>query len=118
MNQTLILLVDGDREGLEHSRASLESLGFLVLAAAGPTEAQRCLETFKPSAILLEVRASDSAGLDIARGLKSQPETRTIPLIGLGAQPDQDVCDAWLTRPFDAARLGEAITHGVARVSR
>ena len=77
-----ILIVDDDAELVESMRAVLEAKGHAVLAAANGTEGYQKAKKDKPDLMLLDVMMThDSEGFEVARQIKEDPETRSIPVI-------------------------------------
>lgn len=102
-----ILIIDDDFDTLKLVGIMLERKGFEILAA---TTGAKGLETAKnelPDLILLDVMIPDLDGYEIARTLRSNPETESIPIIMFTAksQVDDKVegleagADAYITKP-------------------
>jgi PAS domain S-box-containing protein len=91
----------------------LEEGGYRVVEAGTSAEATR-LAKDHPDLIVLDVRLPDGNGFDIARELKSKPDTASIPLLllsasfttpGARAQGLDAGADGYLTHPVEPAVL-------------
>jgi len=103
-----ILVVDDDLDMLDALRFMLEDEGYLVQT----TEKGEYAESLRdgngelPDLILLDVLLSGKDGRTICRTLKSQDETRHIPIVMLSAHPDAEAsskavgADAFVAKPF------------------
>ncbi len=104
-----ILVVDDDVDILGAIEAMLEDVGYAVKTTekADYAEALPDGNGGLPNLIILDVLLSGKDGRLICRKLKSQPETRHIPIVMISAHPDaaQSVAevgaDAFLAKPFD-----------------
>jgi len=112
-----ILVVDDEPDILEFLRELLEDEGYIVLAS----DKGECLEQLHngglPDLILLDVLLSGKDGRTIVRYLKSQEETKAIPIIMFSAHPNAEVAarqagaEDFLAKPFDIDVLLEKIAH-------
>lgn len=85
MPQT-IMIVDDDQMNRELMETVLKRTGYAVKHANSGAQALRLLSTETlPNMILLDVRLGEMSGYDICAQLKSEPETRPIPIIILTA---------------------------------
>jgi len=111
-----ILLVDDDEVFVEAMIAILESR-FRVRSAKNGTEAFREIDEERPDLIVLDVMMDYmSEGFDVARKLREDPETKSIPLIMLtGVDERYDYreevdeswvpCDRFLEKPVELGTL-------------
>ena len=76
-----VLIVDDNQQNLELLQAYLESLPCKLLGAADGIEALDMIETHKPDLILLDVMMPRMSGFEVCSKLKSDPATRSIPII-------------------------------------
>ena len=87
----------------------LRAWGCEVELAADATEAFECLAQQRPWLSLLDLQLPDIAGFEVARRLKADPATATIPIIAVtgysGAETRQAAldagCDDFATKPVD-----------------
>jgi CheY-like chemotaxis protein len=115
--QTLLLIEDNDLNRDMLARR-LTRADFDVLACAGATDGIELAQRRQPSIILMDLRLPEFNGWDAAKLLKSDPQTRHIPLIALTAHAMEGDraralaagCDDYDTKPIDLPRLLEKIT--------
>ncbi len=106
MAQT-ILIIDDDIDTLKLVGIMLERKGFRILASTTGDKGLALAEKEIPDLILLDVMIPDVSGYDIARAIRSNPKTETIPIIMFTArsQVDDKVegleagADAYITKP-------------------
>src|ERR1700730_2768827 len=102
-----ILVVDDERDILEFLQVILEDEGYAVVT----TDKDEYLENIHrgglPDLILLDLLLSGKDGREIVKYLKSQEETRHIPVIMLSAHPSAEEtarlagADDFVAKPFD-----------------
>src|SRR5579862_9906139 len=108
-----ILIIDDDSENRKLLRFRLEKSGYEVREGTNGEEALREIEREKPDLVFLDVRIPKVDGWQVCRGLKSNPETKDIPVVMLtgcsqDAQEDygrQCGADDYVTKPWDARRV-------------
>ena len=76
-----ILVVDDNPQNLELLVAYLESLGCQVITAVDGLEAIDRVRAETPDLILLDVMMPRMSGFEVCRKLKTDPETRDIPIL-------------------------------------
>jgi len=77
-----ILIVDDDPEFVNATRELLEAEGHMVMTASNGEQGYAAAKSEKPDLMLLDVMMTHaSEGFDIARRLKSDPETQHLPVI-------------------------------------
>ena len=115
-----ILVIDDDIDILSVMEILLTMKGFEVeVAARGDTTFPK-IKTFKPDIILLDVLISGQDGRTICRKLKSNNETRHIPVIMFSAHPGAAAsiaeygADDFIAKPFDVANLLIKVNHQLA----
>ncbi len=81
MKKNKILVVDDDLDTLEFVKTLLEFEGYDVETAANGQDALTTVSTTIPDLIILDVRLPGMDGYEICRRLKSQPDSRAIPVI-------------------------------------
>ena len=108
-----ILVVDDDDAILEAIQISLELDEYIVCTANDGKSAIAVAIREKPDMIILDVLLSGDDGRDVARTLKGDQTTATIPIVMVSAHPNvhQTVLDAgaddFLAKPFDINDLLE-----------
>lgn len=109
-----ILIVDDDLDILEAERQILSDHGYRVVVARDGAEAQRAISAGPPpSVIVLDIQMPGVDGPAFARALRQG--LRHVPLVVLtgASEPkrEADRCnaEAYLSKPFDAARLVDLV---------
>ncbi len=118
-----ILNVDDTDEHRYAVTRQLRKAGFNVIEAKNGREALEKATT-KPNLIILDVNLPDMLGFDVARRLRSAPQTRQIPIIHLSAtypsdlgRPESSESGAvrFLEHPHDLLELIEAVREELRR---
>ncbi|MDC7224374.1 MAG: response regulator [Spirochaetales bacterium] len=112
LNGKSILIADDEEYIRRHIAKGLRSRGLTVLEA-GTGEEVLSLVVEKPHVIIMDIQMPGMDGFSVARRLKDQPETATIPLILLSARAqDQDIekgyamgADKYLTKPVTFTQI-------------
>ena len=107
-----ILLVEDNEMNRDMLSRRLERKGFEVLIAVDGQEGVNMARSESPS-LLLDMSLPVMDGWEAVRKLKEDPETKSIPVLGLSAHamtPDRDKainagCDDYDTKPVDIKRL-------------
>ncbi len=76
-----ILVVDDNEQNLELLVAYLDTLGCRVVTAADGVAALEKVRDKAPDLILLDIMMPRMSGFEVCRKLKTDPETRDIPII-------------------------------------
>ena len=114
MKRPKILLVDDDLNSLSAYARILELADYEVLSATTGEECLRLAKAEHPDLILLDVRLPDLDGLEVCRGIKSDPETAQILVInvtGVSTSQDDEAAgieagaDAYLPKPVHLRTL-------------
>jgi CheY-like chemotaxis protein len=82
--------------------------GYSIVASSDASSAVSDARRLRPAAILLDVLMPGRDGRDILRELKSDPQTRDIPVIVLSVVDSADLpdlADGYLTKPVRQDRL-------------
>lgn len=114
-----ILVVDDDPDILDALQFTLEDAGYAVVTSLKGDYAENLRDGNGglPDLIILDVLLSGKDGRLICRKLKSQDETRHIPIIMISAHPGaresvKEVgADDFLAKPFDVDALLARIAH-------
>jgi DNA-binding response OmpR family regulator len=109
-----VLLVDDSPSITQFLSSYLETRGYAVLTAANGTQALQLVPRQRPDVILLDVMMPGLDGLTVCRRLKADAELRSIPVILVTAQADEeDVvrgldagADDYVTKPVNLKVLG------------
>ncbi len=106
-----ILVVDDDLDILVVMEILLTMKGFSVEVTAKWENTFDKVTAFKPDLILLDVLISGNDGRTICRQLKSQKDTKEIPIIMFSAHPSAAAtiaeygADDFIAKPFDVNEL-------------
>ena len=112
-----VLVVEDDPQINELVGAYVELAGFEYRRALTGSEALDEVARRAPAVIVLDVMLPDFDGFEVARRLKSQTDTRAIPIVMLTALDREESKQrghaagavGYLTKPFDPDRLMEEI---------
>ena len=85
-----ILIVDDDIEFLEELREALSVNGFLIDCALNGFEAGRKIYKKRPDVVLLDFKMPGMDGFQVCRVLKSDKETRDIPVVAVTSMTAED----------------------------
>lgn len=108
-----ILIVDDELQNRRLLEALLQPEGYLTQVAANGEEALASIARRAPDLILLDVMMPGMDGYQVARLLKANPATLSIPIIMVTALVDRDArmagldagAEEFLTKPFDRSEL-------------
>ena len=108
-----ILVVDDEQDLRKVVEFNLKNAGFEVLGAATGAEAIRMAQAYLPDLVLLDVMLPDIQGTQVCQTLKTDPETRSIPIVMLtarGEEIDRVVgfelgVDDYIVKPFSVREL-------------
>ena len=125
MSGSLILVAEDERDIREFLAMALEVSGFHVVEARNGEEAIALAASHTPDLILLDIRMPKVTGFQACEALKSDPNTKDIPIIFLSAYANHDEiqqglalgADEYLTKPIGPDVLGQRVTD-VLRQSR
>jgi len=103
-----ILVVEDDRLSLALLKQLLEVHGYEILETPKGLEAINIARDEQPDLILMDIGLPDICGLDVARLLKQDERTKTIPIIAVTAlaTPEYEKkglesgCDAYIAKPI------------------
>ncbi len=112
-NVSRILIVEDNQMNRDMLNRRLTRKGFEVLLATDGSEGVLLARSAAPDVILMDMRLPTMDGWTAARLLKSETDTRDIPIIALTAhamQGDRDKaldagCDEYETKPVNLSRL-------------
>jgi two-component system phosphate regulon response regulator PhoB len=108
MTKEKILAVDDEEDILELLKFNLLREGYQVCGALTGEEALRLAQSEVPDLIVLDLMLPGIDGLEVAKKLKDDPETRQIPIVMLTAKGEEaDIvtglelgADDYITKPF------------------
>lgn len=106
-----ILIIDDDVDALKILQKILSRENYEVEVLSQWHDAFTLVNTFKPQVILLDILLSGIDGRHISKQLKSNEQTRNIPIILITANPDvaknigTSGADDFLEKPFTKEEL-------------
>ncbi|HTB86173.1 MAG TPA: hybrid sensor histidine kinase/response regulator [Candidatus Sulfotelmatobacter sp.] len=108
-----ILVVDDQPANVQIVGSILGKLGHEIIPAADGMTALKRVALRKPDLILLDLLMPEMNGVDVCTQLKSNPETKDIPVIFLSAADDKELIVRalnaggidYITKPFNQAEL-------------
>ena len=111
--QVTILVVDDEPDVVTFLQRALESEGFAVIPAYDGLAALDIADTDKPDLILLDIMMPMMSGYEVCRQLKSNPQTKMIPIICVTSAQSPDTrnkardagAQALLLKPFATEEL-------------
>lgn len=106
MKNTVILLVEDNKQILEGNKYFLERNGYTVDAALTLFRAKERMEEHVPSLIILDIMLPDGNGLDFLRELRQSSNVPVLLLTSLGGTADivsglTEGGDDYLPKPYD-----------------
>lgn len=113
-----ILLAEPREDSAALMKLYLEKVGYRIYLARDGQEAVKKTQELKPDLIILETIMPLMNGLEACKVIKSDEETRAIPLIFLSADDRGEIrsqalslgADRYLTKPIDPQKLLEYIS--------
>jgi DNA-binding response OmpR family regulator len=121
-----ILIVDDEADIRDILRIRLANRpGFRILEAANGSDALELTRQQRPDLIILDWLMPGFSGMEVLKALRESPDLTTIPVImmtvksELSAQAQGQAMGvvAYLTKPFDAARLMETVQKAMKETS-
>jgi PAS domain S-box-containing protein len=118
-----VLVIEDNRDAASSLRDALELAGHEVAVAADGREGMVRARELRPDLVLCDIGLPEMDGYDVARALRSDPETAELRLVALsGYALPEDVqrahdagFDAHLAKPPDLARVAELLAEAKAR---
>ena len=109
----LVLIVEDEPAQVEVLRYNLEKNGYRTSVAHVGEEALMLAEEEEPDLVILDWMLPDISGIEICRRLKSQPKTRSLPVIMLTARGEEDDrirglesgADDYVVKPYSPAEM-------------
>lgn len=119
----LILLVDDIPDHVGRYQAALIDSGYRVETARTGKAGFALAHRLQPDCAIIDVRLPDMSGWDLCADLKTDLDTRAIPVVILTPEAGRSYaddsarvrCDAWITQPTMADDLVRAVQHVLAQ---
>lgn len=123
MANPVILIVDDNLTNLKLVQYLLSAKGYDVCTACDAPSALASIQEHLPRLILMDIQLPGMDGLTLTRKLKSDPQTKDIPIIALTAfamKGDEERaleagCDGYLSKPLDTRALPIVVAKHLAR---
>ena len=121
---TKILLAEDNEANIITTMNYLEGHGFQVMLARTGLEAVQMAKQHQPDLILMDIQMPQMNGLTAIRQIRSDAQTRSIPIVAITALAmpgDLDRCLAagatdYLSKPFQLQHLLESITQHLSKM--
>ncbi len=112
-----ILIVEDDPKNLTLFRDLLQRFGYTTIEATNGREGIKLARANKPDLILMDIQLPVMDGIEATKILKSDPETKDIPILALTSyamKGDREKilqagCDAYLAKPVDVKEFLAAV---------
>lgn len=119
----VILIVEDEPRNRKLFRDLLQLKGYATLEATNGKQGVKIAREKKPDLILMDILMPVMDGLEAARILKTDAETKDIPIIALTSYAmkgdeeriRQAGCDEYITKPIDTREFVKKITEYLAR---
>ena len=114
---TTILLVEDEPAILELLEFTLAPKGYKLQRALDAGQARAAIRAALPDLIILDWMMPGESGVQLARALRADPRTRSLPIIMLTAKADETDkvggldagADDYITKPFSPRELGSRV---------
>lgn len=110
---TTVLIVEDEPAIQELISYNLRKAGYVALCADSAEQATTMVKNVLPDLMLLDWMLPNMSGLELARNLRREPRTKTVPIILLTARIDEQDkisgldagADDYITKPFSPREL-------------
>jgi len=117
MQQKKILIVEDNEQNLYLSTFLLEKQGHEVIQARNGQEGLDTAAAERPDLILLDIQLPVMDGYEVARRLKENGETRSIPIVAVTSYAmagDREAvlaagCEGYIEKPIDPDHFAEQV---------
>ncbi len=108
-----ILIVDDEPHIVQMLDINVHSHGYVSICATNGEQALKYAHTENPDVVLLDVMMPGMDGIEVCRRLKTDPQTKKIPVIMVSAKSEehdriaglQGGADDYVTKPFNLQEL-------------
>ncbi len=121
-----ILIVEDDLDVADMLNAYFRVQGYEVITVNWGEDGVRAATTTRPDLVILDIRLPDIDGYEVARRLRSDRKTKTVPIIFLTEKRDRADrlrglelgADDYITKPFDIQELRLRVRNALRRASQ
>jgi DNA-binding response OmpR family regulator len=112
----VVYIIDDDDDAQSLIKLGLKKAGFEVSTYGNGFPVLEMINNW-PDAFILDIGLPGVAGYEVFKWLKSNPESKEIPVIFLSGNPDlpgiarQYQCDDYLEKPFEMEELVNKVHH-------
>ena len=118
-----ILVIEDNELNMTLWNGVLEAQGYALLKTAWGIEGVRLARERLPDLILLDIRLPDISGFEVARSLKADEATQSIPVIALTAFAQAEHqrealasgCDGYISKPVNVVNFLETVSIWLSR---
>lgn len=107
-----VLVVDDDAVIINLLQVNFEIEGYAVVTAHDGADALVKARELQPDVVVLDVMMPQLDGIEVARRLRADPDTRHLPILLLSAKAQGsdlnaglEVADDYVTKPFEPLEL-------------
>ncbi|MCK5235722.1 MAG: response regulator [Deltaproteobacteria bacterium] len=112
-----VLIVDDNEKNVDMLSAKMRAEGYHVVSASNGIAALDTVDTERPDIILLDIMMPKIDGIEVCRRLKSNEETRYIPIIMLTARGELDDkvtgldagAEDYIVKPFNLSEISARV---------
>ena len=117
MSNKLILIVEDNPRNLKLFRDILQVKGYETLEVMEGSKVVDLAKHNRPDLILMDIHLPGMDGLSVTKILKSDLQTKNIPIVALTAYAMRDDeqkileagCDGYIAKPIDTRKFPEAV---------
>ena len=117
MSQKLILTVDDSASMRMLLKTSLTAQGFRIEAATDGAHGLERMHEVNPDLLITDINMPRMDGFELIEAVRALPQFRGTPILVLSTEFSDDKkararsagATGWITKPFEAAKLGAAI---------
>jgi CheY-like chemotaxis protein len=112
MEKIRIMIVEDEQDVSLLATKRLRAMGYEVSCISKGEEVLEKITSLKADLILLDLWLPDLSGIEVFKRLRSEPATRTIPVVFFSANPMQEEfclqelrADGFVKKPYEAEEL-------------
>ena|ERR1051326_4538841 len=103
-----ILIVEDNELNMKLLHDVLEAHGYEIISTGHGGRAVELAREYAPGLVLMDIQLPDISGLEVVRQLKSDPQTRGIPVVAVTAfamagderRTRESGCDGYIAKPI------------------